>query len=712
MDPRWGLIEAYIADLGPVFRLRGKVPGGVAEQPWDEYTAFTVADIPTVFPLGGTWNMGLRVDLCPGLIVLDVDAVKHPDSAAAFAELSGIDPADDADGNCRVMTGNATPDGEQLGRHFYFQASVEEIDAHGWKSKDRLYDTPGLDVKVSHLLPEGRRAQCYVVLPGSVHPESRKPYELASPAMRPEALPPEIREYLDNGHKWKPERKERAKPSPSVPLTIAPATVALGNDDMTRKRFARALEGCTGDIQNAAAGQRQEATNRAAYKLGYLTQNLPESMRAEALRSLQTASDARMSDADLAADQRKAVGDVERAFRDGASRSHDGTLGDPIGAPSVPDPIRRESPPRADEAVPEESASVEPFRIFSPREMREWPAPVEVIAGMVCEGDLFGIVAPYSSGKSALALDIALHVATGTPWQDRAVAQSGVVYVAAENAPGYVKRLAAWGISHGTEVEDLPFRIVTAPMKLDGGIDALRLCETVNAASEQMGERVGWIVIDTVRRTMGGEENRSDHFQAYVDACDMIRTATGAVVNLVHHSSSKGENPTGRGSSVWGDALAPIISVKATPDPTARTLTISCRESSGAKPPKDLEPFDDITMHLVGVDIGTLDPHGNPVTAVVVGDGFHPRDGTVDSYLSQVRRAQAWIRENPGMGKTKLRDECISAQLGITNTTRAGQLIDRMVADGYLSRDDRRGAPVEIGPALFPDADTPNGDDT
>jgi hypothetical protein len=35
-----------------------------------------------------------------------------------------------------------------------------------------------------------------------------------------------------------------------------------------------------------------------------------------------------------------------------------------------------------------------------------------------------------------------------------------------------------------------------------------------------------------------------------------------------------------------------------------------------------------------------------------------------------------------------------------------------MVADGYLSRDDRRGAPVEIGPALFPDADTPNGDDT
>jgi hypothetical protein len=76
MDPRWGLIEAYIADLGPVFRLRGKVPGGAAKQPWDEYTAFTVADIPTVFPLGGTWNMGLRLDLCPGLIVLDVDAVK------------------------------------------------------------------------------------------------------------------------------------------------------------------------------------------------------------------------------------------------------------------------------------------------------------------------------------------------------------------------------------------------------------------------------------------------------------------------------------------------------------------------------------------------------------------------------------------------------------------------------------------------------------
>lgn len=712
-DPRWGLIEAYIDDLGPVFRLRGKVPGGAKGQPWDEYTAFTAADIPTVFPLGGSWNIGLRLDHCPGRIVLDGDWVKYPDSAAAFLELTGIDPADDADGNYRVKTGAAFPDGRQLGRHFYFDAPVEEIDAHGWKQKNGLYDIPGLDVKVSHLMPDGTRGQCYVVLPGSIHPDSGKPYEMASTTAKPQPLPPRISEYLDNGHKWKPEKEERPEPPSKPPaLVIVPADGVLGgDDDLTRLRFDRAVTACTDAIANAGSGQRQSETNKAAYKLGYLTQHLPDAMRSEALRSLQTASAKRMSDADRATDDRKKVGDVERAFRDGESRTHDATLGDP--PPAFGESYQPSGEAAEQDADPPVAVPAKPFPIFSPREMQEWPAPVEVIAGMVCEGDLFGIVAPYSSGKSALALDIALHVATGMPWQGREVAQSGVVYVAAENAPGYVKRLAAWGISHSTDVDDLPFRIVTAPMKLDGGVDAERLCETVNAASEQIGQKVGWIVIDTVRRTMGGEENRSDHFQAYVDACDMIRTTTSAVVNLVHHSSSKGENPTksGRGSSVWGDALAPIISIKATPDPAARTLTLSCRESSGAKPPKDLEPFDDITMHLVGVDIGKIDARGKPVTAVVVEDGFHPHDGTVGAYLGHVRKAQAWVREHPDSTKTKLRDECISAQLGITNPKRAGDLITLMVADGYLSRDDRKGSPVGIGPALFPGDDAPNGDD-
>lgn len=279
------------------------------------------------------------------------------------------------------------------------------------------------------------------------------------------------------------------------------------------------------------------------------------------------------------------------------------------------------------EDATEDTEGIEPFRVWSVTEMMEWPEPDPLIHGVLTVGDRFGIVAPFSSGKSAVALDMALRIAAGMPWHGHEVAPGGVIYVAAENAYGFPKRIKAWGLANGVDTERLPFLLIRDPMKLNGGrLDDLRLLETVRQAQARWDVPVRVVYLDTVRRTLEGKENESDVFQAYVDACDRISTRTGAAVGLVHHSpKSAEENPGGRGSGVWNDALAPILALRAKGEPGAVTVHVTCDEKRGGKPPKDLEPFGPMTFHLVGVETGDVDRYGARLSGVVAVEGAHPK---------------------------------------------------------------------------------------
>jgi hypothetical protein len=335
-----------------------------------------------------------------------------------------------------------------------------------------------------------------------------------------------------------------------------------------------------------------------------------------------------------------------------------------------------------------------PFPTYSLADMDEWPDPEPIIQGVVCRAELIGLVAPRSSGKSAVALDMTLHIASGRPWNGREVAQGAVLYVAAENAPGYRKRLHAWGVAHGEDVSALPFRLVRAPMKLDGGVDAERLRDTVHAETQRLGVPVVWVVVDTVRRTLGGKENESDDFQRYVDACDLIRNETGAVVMLVHHTGNGGEK-RGRGSSVWGDALAPILGLKATGTNFQRNLRLSCEDDDGGKAPKDLEPFPAMEMHLRGYPTGQTDRYGQPVTGVVACEGRHPEGPSRGDYMDDVRRVHALLADDPTLTMSGLAE----AYGGKREKTL--DYLRQMLADGFIKSAGNR-KPVQLG--TLPDA--------
>jgi RecA-family ATPase len=138
-------------------------------------------------------------------------------------------------------------------------------------------------------------------------------------------------------------------------------------------------------------------------------------------------------------------------------------------------------------------------------------------------------------GKTFLALDLALHVAAGLPWVDRAVFAGAAVYAAAEAGRGIVNRVAAFKQLKSAG-DAVPFAAITSPIDLCHADtnDVERLIEAIWAA-QLVPLRL--LVIDTVSRALaGGNENAPDDMGALVRSLDQLRHALACHVLAVHHA--------------------------------------------------------------------------------------------------------------------------------------------------------------------------------
>lgn len=196
-----------------------------------------------------------------------------------------------------------------------------------------------------------------------------------------------------------------------------------------------------------------------------------------------------------------------------------------------------------------------------------------LVDGVLPDNALSAIWGEPGSGKSFMALDIALAVAAGGDWFGRACGEGGVAYLAAEGGRGVKKRLIAYRNRHGAR--NLPFALIPA---------ALDLCtkdhETEALISELEGVQgmlrvpLRLVVIDTLSRTMGGgNENDSQDMGALIRNADRIREATGAHVMFVHHGGKDKDKKTRGHSSLYG-ALDTAIEVTASEVSGLRTARI------------------------------------------------------------------------------------------------------------------------------------------
>lgn len=214
-----------------------------------------------------------------------------------------------------------------------------------------------------------------------------------------------------------------------------------------------------------------------------------------------------------------------------------------------------------------------------------------------------------ATGKSFLAIDMALHVALGLDWFGRPTRQGGVVYVGAEGQEGIKRRIKAFRLHHNIS-GDVPFALVPAQLNMLDGDDADQLIEAIKTQMDRLGCRVELVVIDTLSRTFGGGDENTSAMATYVANLGRFQKALGTGLIVVHHAPKDQANDTPRGHGSLLAAVDTCLKVQGGSDP--RTVKVIKQ--------KDGEPAQDFTFRLVPVEIG-VNADGEAVTSCIVAAG-------------------------------------------------------------------------------------------
>lgn len=235
---------------------------------------------------------------------------------------------------------------------------------------------------------------------------------------------------------------------------------------------------------------------------------------------------------------------------------------------------------------------------FSNEQLPDW-----IVRDVLLEGEIGVVYGDSGSGKTFWTLDITCAIARGVPWRDKKVKQGRVVYVIAEGARGFRKRLRAYAQQNQvSNIDEMPLLVVPNAPNLLEGDQALELAKAI---VDSGGARV--IVIDTLAATTpGGNENGGEDMGKFLAHCRGLHRATGALVLIVHHSG-KDASKGARGWSGIRAGLETEIEISAVADTRVATNTKQRDEKDGSE----------YGFKLVPVMIG-VDDENEPITSCVV----------------------------------------------------------------------------------------------
>lgn len=227
------------------------------------------------------------------------------------------------------------------------------------------------------------------------------------------------------------------------------------------------------------------------------------------------------------------------------------------------------------------------------------PKPVDwLIDGALEVNSLACLYGASGCGKSFIAVDLSLCIASGSDWHGQKVKQGSVIYFAGEGREGLRRRVAAW-------VQNAP---ECAGSVADYFLLADRACllpddatDVIDVLKQTVKPRL--LVLDTLNRTMSGDENSTRDMTAYVQACDKIKVAYPELTILIIHHTGHGSQDRARGSVVLKSSLE--VEIKATKTDSG-VITL---ESTKAK---DSEPFRPMAFQIESVQL----------------EGWHQNDGT------------------------------------------------------------------------------------
>lgn len=232
------------------------------------------------------------------------------------------------------------------------------------------------------------------------------------------------------------------------------------------------------------------------------------------------------------------------------------------------------------------------FPILNMDELDALPDPEWLVEDILIADTRNLIFGQSDVGKTFIAIDLALCIATGKEWKGKRVKKGNVLYICAEGERSIRKRFKAWreenGISGEGELDNVD-TLLRTPLLYDPK-------QTKKFMLALKGLTYDFIVIDTLSTTLAGaNENDSGPMTQWLRTVGEIAEQCGSTILTVHHLG-KIENKGARGSSTLRCGLDTMIQVKrkSEDDPN---LIFSCYKM------KDEEKFKDIPLVLKKVTL-------------------------------------------------------------------------------------------------------------
>jgi len=196
------------------------------------------------------------------------------------------------------------------------------------------------------------------------------------------------------------------------------------------------------------------------------------------------------------------------------------------------------------------------------------------------EEDTVGLIfGDYGSYKSFIALDAALHIATGKDWHGNKVNKGAVFLIEGEGNASLARRGRAWKEYHGlTHMENNIYRTKAAVPILQKD-EIVKVYHEAKAICQSRQQHPGLVVIDTLARNFGvGDENSNTDMSRFIANIDILKRVFRCPILIIHHSSKSNKN-NARGASALEGACDFIYRVE---KPVERQAVMTCMKMKDA----------------------------------------------------------------------------------------------------------------------------------
>ena len=211
---------------------------------------------------------------------------------------------------------------------------------------------------------------------------------------------------------------------------------------------------------------------------------------------------------------------------------------------------------------------------------------------------LFG--AP-KSGKSFIAIAMACSIAIGKDFYGFDTKKSAVLYLAGEGHTAVARRIKSYEQFYRRSLEKAPLLISNRGSRIGDDAEFAMLQEVCRDIEREHG-KLGMIIVDTLARNYGLNENSTEDMNKFIQRIDELKEEFQASMVIVHHTghSSGGR---ARGSSVLPAAIDYEFRVERDKNSDEKAMLVTLKQTLV----KDGTPIDDLyfqfqELMLLGYD--------------------------------------------------------------------------------------------------------------